>query len=157
MKFTFSIFGDGAARADLETFSRKTAGQINLFPQIPHDQIPGVLAQAHVGVTSLFFTDEEIYQASSPIKLFEYMASGLPILATRMACHSDFTGNSKYVFWIDRVDLLALIEALRSIWEAQASLREMGSLATAAAYNWTWHASTLKLKTALEYGLGRAH
>ncbi len=155
MNFHFSLFGEGAARADLEAFSRRANGRIDVFSQVPHEQIPVILAQAHVGVTSLFFTDEELYQASSPIKLFEYMAAGLPILAPRMPCHSDFIGNGKYVFWVDRVDLSALTEVLQLIWDSRSSLSKMGSLAATAASNWTWHASAMKLKIALEYGLGR--
>ena len=45
-----------------------------LFRLYPHDQIPEVLARAHVGV--LPFPDEEKFRVSSPIKLFEYMAAG---------------------------------------------------------------------------------
>jgi glycosyltransferase involved in cell wall biosynthesis len=155
MKFQFSLYGDGTARADLEDFSRKTAGRIKIFSAVPHDQIPFVLAQAHIGVTSLFFTDEKLFQASSPIKLFEYMAAGLPILATHMACHSDVIGNGEYVFWVKQVDLPSLVTVLQQIWDAQTSLSEMGSLAATATSNWTWHASAMKLKEALEYGLKR--
>jgi glycosyltransferase involved in cell wall biosynthesis len=153
MRFRFSLYGDGAARADLEAFALKTAGQINVFTPVPHDQIPYILAHAHIGVTSLFFTDQELFQASSPIKLFEYMASGLPVLATRMACHSDVIGDGKYVFWVDQPDLTDFAAVLQLIWNSQTRLSEMGSQAASAVANWTWHASAVKLKEALEYGL----
>jgi glycosyltransferase involved in cell wall biosynthesis len=153
IKFKFSLFGEGTARADLESFAQKTGGRINVFSAVSHDQIPAVLAQAHIGVTSLFSTDEELFQATSPIKLFEYMASGLPILAPRMACHSDVIGAGKYVFWVDQVDLLAFKMVLQQIWESRALLSEMGALATEAASDCTWHESAKKLKAALEYGL----
>ncbi len=153
MMFKFSLYGEGTARVDLESFALKTAGRVNVFSPVSHDQIPSILAQAHVGVTSLFFTDQELFQASSPIKLFEYMASGLPILATRMACHSDVIGDGRYVFWVDQASLTDFAAVLRQIWEAQPLLCEMGSQAANAAIDWTWHASAIKLKDALEDGL----
>lgn len=153
MKFILSLVGDGAARADLEMFALETGGRIRVIPPIPHDQIPGILAQAHVGVTSLFFPDRELFQASSPIKLFEYMAAGLPILATRMACHTDVVGNGEYAFWVEQPDVPGLCTALRLAWDAQTSLSKMGDQAATAASAWTWCESAKKLKAALEFGL----
>jgi len=155
MKFKFSLYGDGPARADLEAFAQQTAGRVNVFAPVPHDQIPEVLAQAHIGVTSLFSPDEELFKASSPIKLFEYMASGLPILATRMACHTDVIGRGKYVFWVERIDLPAFLATLNLIWDAKSCLSEMGFHAATASLEWTWIASAKKLKASLEYGLKR--
>ena len=153
MKFEFLLYGDGDARAELEAFAIRTNGRIKVLPPIPHEQIPFVLAQAHVGVTSLFFTEQELFQASSPIKLFEYMASGLPILATRMPCHSDVVGEGNYVFWVDEADKAVMEATLQLIWDSQIQLSEMGSQAANAARGWTWRASAIKLKRALEHGL----
>ena len=153
MNFILSLVGQGAAKADLETFALQTAGRIRVIPPIPHDQIPELLAQAHVGVTSPFLPDRELFQASSPIKLFEYMAAGLPVLATRMACHTDVVGDGQYAFWIEQPKVPSLLAALCLVWEAQSSLSRMGSQAATEAAAWTWHESAKKLKAALEYGL----
>ena len=151
MAFTLSLIGEGTERLDLEEFALRTAGRIRVLPPVPHDHVPRLLAKAHVGV--LPFPDSEDFQASSPIKLFEYVASGLPILATRIVCHTDVIDNGKYTFWAEQADVSRLLAALRLIWQNQDSLSEMGSQAAPAAQAWTWHESAKKLKMSLEYGL----
>ena len=151
MQFTLSLVGDGTERADLERFADQTAGQIRVMPPVPHDEVWKLLAQADIGV--LPFPDEEKFQVSSPVKLFEYMAAGLPILATRIACHTDVVGDGEYVFWAEQADVPGLLAGLRLIWQDRECLSKMGSQASTAAEGWTWRASAEKLKRSLEYGL----
>jgi glycosyltransferase involved in cell wall biosynthesis len=149
--FSLIIVGEGTEKADLEKFASTTYGQIYVFPAVPHEQVPHVLAQAHVGV--LPFPDEEKFRVSSAIKLFEYMASGLPIMSTRIVAHTDVVGEGQCAFWADDASEQGLLGALKQIWCAQESLAEMGTQASLAVEDWTWAASAQKLKTALEKGL----
>jgi glycosyltransferase involved in cell wall biosynthesis len=151
MAFVLSLVGDGTERADLGEFAAQTAGQVRIVPRVPYDQVWEMLAQAHVGV--LPFPDEEKFRASSPIKLFEYMAAGLPILATRIVCHTDVVGDGKYAFWAEQADVPGLLAALRLVWRERDSLSEMGSEAATAAQAWTWREAAEKLKMSLGYGL----
>jgi glycosyltransferase involved in cell wall biosynthesis len=149
--FVLSLVGDGTERKDLEIFARRTDGRIRIVSPVPHNQVPGLLAKSHVGI--LPFPDEEKFRVSSPIKLFEYMAAGLPILATRIACHTDVVGESDFAFWAEGADEDALLDTLRRVSRSHASLKQMGAQAAFAAQSWTWEASALKIKRALEFGL----
>lgn len=151
MAFILSLTGDGTERLDLEKFALQTEGRVRVLPPVPHDQVPGLLAQAHVGV--LPFPDEEKFRVSSPIKLFEYMAAGLPILATRIVCHTDVVSGGEYVFWAEDASIEGLLAAMRLIWHDRTSLDRMGREAAIAAQAWTWQASARELNTALERGL----
>jgi glycosyltransferase involved in cell wall biosynthesis len=151
MAFRCLIVGEGTQRAELEQFAMQTSGRIHVAPPVPHEQVPAWLAQAHIGV--LPFPDEAKFHVSSPIKLFEYMASNLPILATRIACHTDVIEDGQYVFWSEDASEFGLLLALRRAWHERATLRSMGSMAAEAAPDWTWAASAAKLHRALEYGL----
>jgi glycosyltransferase involved in cell wall biosynthesis len=153
MSFTLTLVGDGTERASLENFAAHPAGVIHVVPPVSYEQIPDLLAKAHVGV--LPFPDEEKFRVSSPIKLFEYMAAGLPILATRIACHTDVAGNAGYMFWAEQADVAGLLEALGLVWQNRCSLKSIGSQAVVAAQAWTWHESAAKLKRALEAGVER--
>jgi len=148
--FRLTLVGAGTARAELEKFAAQSAGRIRVISPVPHDQVPEVLARAHVGV--LPFPDEEKFRVSSPIKLFEYMAAGLPILATRIVCHTDVVGSGEYAFWAKDSAEPSLVDALRLIWQSENSLSDMGKHAAIAAKDWTWTASAMKLKQALESG-----
>lgn len=151
LPFVLSLVGDGNQKGDLENFARETNGRVRVLPRVHHAQIPGVLSQAHVGV--LPFPDEEKFQVSSPIKLFEYMASGIPILATRIACHTDVIGTGDYVFWMEDSNEAGLLAGLRQVWKKSEELSEMGKRAAIASKHWTWSESANKLNTALETGL----
>jgi glycosyltransferase involved in cell wall biosynthesis len=153
MAFTFTLVGNGPARQELEAFAAQSAGRIRLPGQVPHAQVPDCLAQAHVGVTAMFPPEQLISQAASPIKLFEYIAAGMPVLATRTACHTDVAGESSYVFWAEDASVESLLEALRHIWQARAMLEKRGHEAAREAHAWTWHEAAKKLRLSLEHGL----
>ncbi len=156
MHIQLSLVGDGPDRAALEPLVQSTSGRVRIVPPVAHDKIPNILAQAHVGVTSLPDPDDVIYQASSPIKLFEYMAAGLPILATRNVCHTNVVGEGEFAFWADSTADEALYAAIKSSWDNRAGLAELGRQAQHAVHDWTWKAAARKLSIALEKGKGRS-
>ncbi len=151
MNFKFSMIGDGTQRTDLENFAAQTEGRICVMPPVNHTQVPEILGNAHIGV--LPFPDEEKFRVSSPIKLFEYMAAGLPILATRISCHTDVIENGDYAFWAENSDEESLTHALSLAWQRSECLSEMGQRSFSASINWTWRESANKLKSALELGI----
>jgi glycosyltransferase involved in cell wall biosynthesis len=102
------------------------------------------------------FPDEERFRVSSPIKLFEYMAAGLPVLATRIVCHTDVVGDGVFAFWAEDATVPGLFAALSLIWRQRDELPTMGRASAVAALEWTWSATARKLSRALELGLRRA-
>jgi glycosyltransferase involved in cell wall biosynthesis len=149
--FILSLVGDGTERTALEEFAARSGGSIRVLPPLPHSEIPALLASAHLG--ALPFPDEEKFRVSSPIKLFEYMAAGLPLLLTPVSCHTDVVGRGDYAFWTEGADEAGLLAALRAAWASRGELSAMGERASAAAREWTWEASARKLRNALEEGL----
>jgi glycosyltransferase involved in cell wall biosynthesis len=156
MQFDLSLVGNGPAQSQLEPFVESGNGTIRLCEPVPHDQIPDLLATAHVGVTSLPDPDDVKYQASSPIKLFEYMAAGLPALATSSACHTEVVGDGRFAYWAENASEVELYETLATIWEDRAALSQRGAEAQSAVHNWTWEAAAEKLHHALLSGLARS-
>jgi glycosyltransferase involved in cell wall biosynthesis len=149
--FELQLVGNGTERVELENYAAGTNGHIAVFHSMSYNQISKLLANSHVGV--LPFPDEEKFRVSSPIKLFEYIASGMPILATRIACHTDVVGDGDYVFWAETSDEQGLFDALQSLWNSREKLSEMGRRAAVASKKWTWAESAQKLKRALEVGM----
>jgi glycosyltransferase involved in cell wall biosynthesis len=154
MRFCLTVVGDGSARMVLEKMAQQTPNYLRIILPVPHEQVPAYLAQAHVGV--LPFPDEERFRVSSPIKLFEYMAAGLPILATRIVCHTDVMGSGSYAFWAEDATVAGLLMALEAIWQQRNELPAKSRGAAMTAAEWTWSAAARKLSRALELGLRRA-
>lgn len=150
-----SLVGDGPERRSLEEAASGAEGAIRVRPPVPHNQIPVLLRQVHVGVTSLPSAYDRKFEASSPIKLFEYMAAGLPVMATDNACHTDVVGEGAYAFWVREATEDGILAALRSLALAQESLGVKGAEAAVASHEWTWQQAGFKLGQALERGLAR--
>ncbi|MEZ4515569.1 MAG: glycosyltransferase family 4 protein [Chloroflexota bacterium] len=153
MSFVLSLYGDGPLRPELETLAAESGGAVRIQQPIPHEQIPLALTQAQVGVTSLPEPDDVKYEASSPIKLFEYMAAGMPVLATDNKCHTDVVGDGRFAFWAHGTSDEDILEALREIWTQRQELRLLGHEAAAASHAWTWSAAARKLHGAIQYGV----
>lgn len=153
--FELYFYGDGPDVDSVRQCADLSAGDVTLLPPIAHEEVPDMLAKMHIGVTSLPDVDDEKYAASSPIKLFEYMASGLPMLATANPCHTDVVGDGSYVFWIDETTDQGILKGLMKIWERRDSLASLGWEAQEAAEHWTWGEAASKLNSALKFGLAK--
>lgn len=150
MNFILLLYGEGTEKTDLEAFALQANGLIEVYDTILHDQVPEILSHAHVGTLS--FPDEEKFRVSSPIKLFEYMGAGMPILATKIVCHTDVMGNSDFVFWAENAGIDGILGALQQLWKERSLLSTLGKKALAAASDWTYIASAKRLNNAMQYG-----
>ena len=77
------IVGDGPVREHLqrEFAARGVESRVHFAGNVPPDAVPGLLASMDVAVAP-FAPLASFY--SSPLKLYEYMAAGLPIVATQI-------------------------------------------------------------------------
>jgi glycosyltransferase involved in cell wall biosynthesis len=77
------IAGDGPDRDRLQALARALpapiAASIEFLGMVPHAQIPQFLAALNAAVSPCVSSDTYF----SPLKLFEYMAAGLPVVAAR--------------------------------------------------------------------------
>lgn len=79
------IAGCGPAEGDLRSLSRelKASDRVSFIGPIEYRELPALLAQSDVGIASSSPGSTFRYYAS-PLKLIEYMAAGLPVIATRV-------------------------------------------------------------------------
>lgn len=157
MQFELSLVGEFVGhelfREEISARAKRSPGLIRLLGRIPYTEVPDVLAAAHLGVLASPDTIE--YQTESPIKLFEYLGAGLPLLASRVSCHTEVIGDRPCVFWVDGATQQSFLSALRRVWQARSSLADFGEEAWSLAPQYTWRASAQKLADALERGLAR--
>lgn len=157
MNVTMTFVGSGPAKEEIEAFAERSGGMIEVRKPVDHAKVPGLLSEYHVGVTSLPEISDIKYQASSPIKLFEYMAAGMPIVASRNICHTQVAGDAPYMFWADSVSDASLLRAITQAWDKREHYEYLGSLALQDADQWSWRAAAEKLDMALCEGLTRAN
>lgn len=141
---SLTLVGDGDLINIVKEYSHDPISGITYLPTQPPEEIPYILANAQVGI--LPFPDEIQYQVSSPLKLFEYLASGLVIIATRINCHVDVLGNSE-VFWAESSDIISLQNAIIAAYHNQARFPQISEKSYELADEWTWKRSAEKLST----------
>jgi len=78
----FLVVGDGPGRAELESLAAAcgVSDRVVFTGHKPYSEIPRYIAAADVGILS--FPNIQWWAVSSPIKLMEYLAMGLPMVAT---------------------------------------------------------------------------
>jgi glycosyltransferase involved in cell wall biosynthesis len=146
-RLRLTLLGDGPQRDALAAFAETTGGVVRLRARVPHAQMPTALAEAHVGV--LPFPDLEIFRVSSFLKLMEYLAAGLPVVATTIAPHREILGRSDCAFWAEDASAEALAGAMGRACAARPRLAALGEEARRVARPFGWDAAARALESAL--------
>ncbi len=115
---------------------------------VAHDRMPACLAAADVGVAPFDLEQHAPLALGfywSPLKVFEYMAAGLPVVVPRVARIPDLVGQDREGWLYDPGHPGALADALERL--ADPVLRQrLGAAARDRAvreYSWTAHCATL--------------
>lgn len=115
---------------------------------LPHDRMPAALAAAHIGVAPFDLSAHKPLALGfywSPLKIFEYMASGLPVVAPAVARIPQIVEHGREGLLYDPANPSALADALASLADAPDRAR-LGDAARARAvrdYSWKAHCQAL--------------
>ena len=149
---TAVFIGDGP---ELPRVRQAAAGLdgITLIGAVPHEHVPAILAAADIGVAPFDVAAHPSLAHEfhwSPLKIFEYMASGLPIVAPRIERLASLVSDGKEGLLYDASDPDALASALERL--AGASQRQaMGAAARARAVaEFSWASHCAQLEAAIE-------
>jgi glycosyltransferase involved in cell wall biosynthesis len=99
--------------------------------------VADVLARSKVGLVTLFPTPN--YVDALPIKLFEYMAAGMPVVASDFPVWRAIVDEAGCGLLVDPQDPAAIAEAMRTLLadnERAAQMGENGRKAAIARYSW---------------------
>jgi glycosyltransferase involved in cell wall biosynthesis len=104
---------------------------------VAYDQVPEILRSADVGLAILM--PEPRYVAALPVKLFEYMAAGLPVIASQFPQITQVVQSSACGVVIDPRHPSQAADAIVQWWQDPAAARqagENGRQAILGTYNW---------------------
>lgn len=117
------VAGDGDVKDDLEAQAERLGVEerVRWLGHIPHSSIPAFLGAVDVAVAPYPPLPEFPY---SPLKLYEYLASGTPTIASSIGQIPDILDG--YGFLVPPGDARALADAIRDILEHPSDAAERG-------------------------------
>lgn len=133
------IAGDGALRKEVDQAAAET-GRIVALGRIPYRDVPGVMANAAVGLVPI--TDpggRSSLAGISPLKLYELLACGVPVVVTDLPGLSEIVCEEDCGHVIPVDDAAAMAAAVRSLADDPAKARAMGDrghVAVHAGHSW---------------------
>lgn len=130
------FLGKGAHRARLMALADELGLNdcVLFLAPVPHETVPQFVAAADVGLDPL--PDHPWWNYSSPIKVYEYLHMGKPVLASDIPAHRDI---SEAVFLVPERDPIALADAIKRLMELDSKEREqLRELALEAGARSTW-------------------
>jgi len=119
------IIGDGPMRAELDDLARSLGIDVDFRGAVAPDAIPQHVAGTAIGVAPYPAMDTDSDQYFSPLKVYEYMAAGLPVVASRVGQLPEIMGESAYL--VPPSDPEALAEALDALVANPVERARVGS------------------------------
>lgn len=124
-------------------------GHVRYLGRLPFETIPGKLAEAHVGIACLHPLPR--FVVSYPTKLFEYMAAGLPVIASDFPLWREFVEDAGCGLLVDPLDPEAIAAAMLGLANDPAMAKGMGAAGrTFAQRHYNWKSEETKLLAAYD-------
>jgi glycosyltransferase involved in cell wall biosynthesis len=122
------VVGDGPGRQLMEDIGAEVTGAV------PHDDVPALLATSHIGLAP-YSADAPRY--FSPLKLFEYLAAGLAVVAADLPGIRDVVGEQGAAL-IPPGDATMLAHAVAALAESERDRGRLSRNARSLAAEHTW-------------------
>jgi glycosyltransferase involved in cell wall biosynthesis len=147
-KIKVLIVGDGDAFDELQQIrdEYQLDNQVILAGKQPYENIPAFIAAADICLLPAYPT-EKIMQDIVPIKLYEYMACGKPVIATKLPGVTKEFGKGQGVIYVDRPE-----DALKKAVELieNGNVEEEGLKARRFVKKYTWENTVADFEGILE-------
>jgi glycosyltransferase involved in cell wall biosynthesis len=104
---------------------------------VPFIEMKDLMSRSRVGFVP--YPGDVNYSARIPIRIFEYMACGLPFVASDLATTAEFTRGLDVADLVPAGDAVGYAEALAALLsdpERRADMSRRGPIVAAERYNW---------------------
>jgi glycosyltransferase involved in cell wall biosynthesis len=145
----FKIFGDCHVRkwAAEEIATRGLKGLFELGSRVPHEMVGNIVRRAKIGYIPL--PNLPKFQQNIPTKLFEFLALGLPVVATDLPPSRGFLGDGGCGVLVPPHDVRAHADAISRLLddeELRSSMGQEGRRRVCSLWNWEYERERLLSK-----------
>ncbi|MEM2768828.1 MAG: glycosyltransferase family 4 protein [Candidatus Pacearchaeota archaeon] len=144
------IAGEGKELGNLKRLTKelKLEERVKFLGHIPHEQVPIYLSRSKLGILSNIEKSNSLF--TSPLKLFEYMALGLPIIASDIPPFREILTHGENAYLVEPENPKALAEGMRYLIENPQIAQSLSSKAKQKAMNYTYSIRAKKIKEIIE-------
>ncbi|HXI02017.1 MAG TPA: glycosyltransferase family 4 protein [Candidatus Saccharimonadales bacterium] len=141
--WVLTIVGPGTAediaRLKQSALAQGVHGRVRILPPVGPSEVWSLYARAKVGVVPLpSESSVEARDFTSPLKLFEMMASGLPVVSTSLPSIREYLENGREALLVPPDDPRALAYGIRRILTEEPLRASLSAAATERAKEFTW-------------------
>lgn len=141
------LVGDGDTRTAVTEMAEALGLQdsVRFTGHVPHDLIPQLLAVAHIAIVPIKASTHGY--GASPLKLYEYMAAGKAIIASRTGQNSEVIQHGRTGLLYEPGDPISLCEALTTLMDNPERRQQLGANARQDAvqkHSWDSYAERLE-------------
>jgi glycosyltransferase involved in cell wall biosynthesis len=111
--------------------------RFDLRYNLPFAEMKGIMARSRIGF--VLYPSDVNYSARIPLRIFEYMAAGLPFVASDLATTSEFTRGRGVADLVPAGDVQAYADAIAALLANPGLQEEMsrrGPVLARTEYNW---------------------
>ncbi|MBV4411291.1 glycosyltransferase family 4 protein [Enterobacteriaceae bacterium YMB-R22] len=157
---TLSIVGDGPQAAVLRARLSQcgAAGSARFHGAVAPEQVPALLASMDIGIAPYPQLDNFYF---SPLKIYEYMAAGLPVITSRVGHLAELVSDGETGLLVAPQDPVALAQAVMTLADDPLLRQRLGLAGQARAqqhHSWEqvvkriWLAAGLRLPEGAKHG-----
>ena len=140
----------GGSPEEVTVFKKHWGGaeNIRIEGHVPHESVPLYLRAADILVIPNSGKDEDSARFTSPMKLFEYMASGTPIIASDLPSLREILSEDS-AYFVEADNAEALATGIKSILVDIRSAQERAERARSVVMEHSWSARGQTILAAL--------
>jgi glycosyltransferase involved in cell wall biosynthesis len=147
----FLLIGDGPQRAAAERLAAAWPGRFTFTGAVAYDAVPQLLAGATIGVAPFTTASHPALRSAgffwSPLKVYEYMAAGLPVVTAALHPLNQVIRDGQEGALFAEGDLPGLAAAIARLLDDPAAARAIGRRArdrVVEHYSWARHCEALE-------------
>lgn len=138
--WTVRVVGDGPQGAHLRKLAAKLGARVHFTGAVPPESIPAQLAGCALAAAPYPATDDAADQYFSPLKIYEYCAAGLPVVASRVGQVPHIIDDGVTGLLVEPSSPRELAEAIDDLSSAPVARAAMSAAArdmAAGSHSWT--------------------
>lgn len=147
----FLLVGDGPERAAAQQLAQAWAGHFTFTGAVAYEEVPALLAKGTLGVAPFNTASHPALRSAgffwSPLKVYEYMAAGLPVITTNIPPLNTIIRNGEEGALYPEGAVAALAATISRVLAAPDLRQAMGRRArerVVAHYSWASHCAALE-------------